>query len=235
MKKLICFFILLIFVNIGCAPKFVVLNPHLVMKNLPPVNNVCMVELGDTVICKGKIWKYDGIVLKDSVTRGDGFFIPKVTIPAGKLLAQKEDKKRIFYCSSDSTVFLFGSGTYKGVSGICISKLDNMDRRIFWERPSFNSVPVTVAIEPTTVNAFESDSFQQELIYNGRNGNNVKFLYRELSNNMMRQPFSQEIQYDLNDGNTVGFKGARIEIIEANNTSLKYKLVQSFPDEEETE
>jgi hypothetical protein len=46
----------------------------------------------------------------------------------------------------------------------------------------------------------------------------------------MRAPFSQEIQYDLADGNIIGFKGVRIEVIEAANTQIKYRVLASFPD-----
>jgi len=46
----------------------------------------------------------------------------------------------------------------------------------------------------------------------------------------MRQPFSQEVLYDLSEGNIIGFKGARIEIIEATNFNLKYKVIKSFPE-----
>ena len=45
-------------------------------------------------------------------------------------------------------------------------------------------------IEPT---------FRQQFIYNGKVGSNLKFLYREISNNYARAPFSQEVQYDLNE------------------------------------
>ena len=58
----------------------------------------------------------------------------------------------------------------------------------------------------------------QQLIYNGRINDSVKFLYRELSEGkLMRAPFTQEIQYDLKKGNEIGFKGARLKILEASN------------------
>ena len=48
----------------------------------------------------------------------------------------------------------------------------------------------------------------------------------------MRLPFTQEVQYDLSESSTIGFKGARIEIAEATNTYLSYKVIESFPDPE---
>lgn len=71
-------------------------------------------------------------------------------------------------------------------------------------------------------------NFVQEFIYNGRSGNTVKFIYRELSDDMLRAAFSQEVQYDLSQSTEVGFKSLRIEIIEASNTSITYKMLSNF-------
>lgn len=73
-----------------------------------------------------------------------------------------------------------------------------------------------------------TSQFKQELIYNGKVGSNVKFLYREITGGYMRAPFSQEIQYDLAEGNLIGFKGARIEIIESSNRYIEYKVLKTF-------
>jgi hypothetical protein len=74
-----------------------------------------------------------------------------------------------------------------------------------------------------------STSFKQELIYNGRSGTVLKFLYREISGTTLLYPFTQDVQYDLSEGNVLGFKGARVEVLEASNTKIKYKLVANFP------
>ena len=71
-------------------------------------------------------------------------------------------------------------------------------------------------------------SFRQELIYNGRTTDTVKFLYRELKDSYLRAPFTQEVTYDLKDGSEIGFKGARLKIIEASNTKIKYVVTRKF-------
>jgi len=72
-------------------------------------------------------------------------------------------------------------------------------------------------------------SFKQELIYNGKSGSTLKFMYREFSKDLARPSFSQEVNYDLAESNIVGFKGARIEILNATNTKIEYKVLKSFP------
>lgn len=72
------------------------------------------------------------------------------------------------------------------------------------------------------------DYFKQEFIYNGKVGSGVKFIYREYINNTARPAFQQDLQYDLNESNIIGFKGLRIEIVNASNTSIEYKILSEF-------
>lgn len=74
------------------------------------------------------------------------------------------------------------------------------------------------------------DSFQQTLLYSGRIGDKINISYREFSNNMARDAFTNSVEYDLSASNTIGYKGALIEVIEADNQSIKYKLIRNFPD-----
>lgn len=70
--------------------------------------------------------------------------------------------------------------------------------------------------------------FKKEFVYNGKSNNTLKFVYREYINDMARPAFAQDIQYDLVDGNIVGIKGLRIEVISTNNTTIKYKILSDF-------
>jgi hypothetical protein len=93
-------------------------------------------------------------------------------------------------------------------------------------------IPLHPKTAPVDVTEILPNSFQQELIYNGRSGETLKFLYREVSNNYLQNAFTQDVQYDLRDGNVIGFKGARIDVIEANNQFIRYRVQTSFPDRE---
>ena len=77
-------------------------------------------------------------------------------------------------------------------------------------------------------------SLQQELVYNGRIENDIRFVYRELATQssggaIMRSPFQQEVQYDLDESEIIGFKGARLKVIEATNTQITYEVIRHFP------
>ena len=60
--------------------------------------------------------------------------------------------------------------------------------------------------------------------------NNLKFIYREFSDDMIRPAFSQEVQYDLSNSDEIGFKSVRMRILDASNTVLKYELLSNFQD-----
>ena len=73
-----------------------------------------------------------------------------------------------------------------------------------------------------------TNCFKQEFIFNGKVGSSLKFIYREYVNDMARPAFNQELQYDLNESNIIGFKGLRLEVVNATNTNIDYKILSSF-------
>lgn len=74
----------------------------------------------------------------------------------------------------------------------------------------------------------DENSFQQTLIYTGKNDNIIKFSYREFSSNMIRDAFTTEVSYDLNESNIIAYKSFKAEIIHATNSSIEYKIISGF-------
>lgn len=83
--------------------------------------------------------------------------------------------------------------------------------------------------QPADYIDYSAPYFEQELIYNGRVGDSVRFIYREYGAKMARDAFTQEIQYDLGESMLIGFKGARLEVKEATNREITYTLIENFP------
>lgn len=71
-------------------------------------------------------------------------------------------------------------------------------------------------------------NFGQQLLYQGKSGNTLKLSYREFTGDMARPAFTQDLTFDLSDGPVIGTKGARVEVLEATNTSIRYRLLQPF-------
>ena len=68
---------------------------------------------------------------------------------------------------------------------------------------------------------------QYELIYSGKSGNVIKILYREFSNDLARPAFSQELQYDLAESKTIKFRKTTIEVIQASNQEITFRVLDS--------
>ena len=98
---------------------------------------------------------------------------------------------------------------WTGSKGYCLNFKDNELSR----RTKFVVVPNTL---------------QQTIEYMGSDGNIANFIYSELSENMARPAFNREFQVDLAKGNTLNFKGAEVEIINATNTTIEYKVLKYF-------
>jgi len=78
------------------------------------------------------------------------------------------------------------------------------------------------------VPSMQRDSFQQTLIYSGRVGNKINIAYREFSNSLARPAFNNNVEYDLSESKVIGYKGAQLEILDATNQFIRYRVVRNF-------
>lgn len=76
---------------------------------------------------------------------------------------------------------------------------------------------------------YSADSIQQTIEYSGKNGDTLSFLYAEFSGGFAREAFNRTFTIDLSGGNVMAYKGAVIEILEATNAQVKYRVVRAFP------
>jgi len=215
---------------IGCASSsFRPIQPVATLLNFPEVNTVTIKELGDTLLVKSDKSTRDAIKVHNSISFSR--FGQVITFPAGEYVASNENPEDIVYTGEG--VWIVAGRPFGG--GFVISKLIQHkqinDVRVWMMDPSqgSNRSGKNITFSKSKVVWEGQPYFQQELIYNGKSGNNIKFLYRELSDNTMRATFNQDIQYDLNESNVIGFKGSRIKVIEATNRQIKYVVLKPFP------
>jgi hypothetical protein len=74
----------------------------------------------------------------------------------------------------------------------------------------------------------DGTSFKQELVYQGRSGSTVRVAYREFSGDLIRPAFAQDLSFDMAQGKVIGFRGVRVEVEKADNTSISYRVLNSF-------
>ncbi|WP_151723816.1 hypothetical protein [Acinetobacter ursingii] len=72
------------------------------------------------------------------------------------------------------------------------------------------------------------DSFQRTLIYSGKVGNKINISYREFYSNSARPAFNNNVEYDLSESKEIGYKGALLQIIRADNQNITYKVLKNF-------
>lgn len=76
-----------------------------------------------------------------------------------------------------------------------------------------------------TTTGDQPGSFTGEIIYSGVTGNTLRATYREYVDNLARPAFAQELQYDLSQSKEITFRSVRIEVLEATNSGIRYRVV----------
>ena len=224
MKKYILILLLLIPI-IGCvAPKYNY-YPETTRISEPPLNTVVTAYVGDNMLSQGEYTEHDAIYLRQDVKVG---MIGEYTCTRGHYLKKGEDTKSEFYLpagGADSGQVIVNPLA----DPFQVVRLDKKSGKLCCVS-TFNMEDCTskADYEKKKVSIIGSDSFQQTLIYSGKVGDKINVGYREFSSNVARPAFNNEVEYDLYESKTIGYKGARIEVIEATNEYIKYKVVQNF-------
>lgn len=112
------------------------------------------------------------------------------------------------------------------IADICVDRenryfLASVASRMYLEQ-DFQNIHLITGIMNSPTN------FVQEFIYNGRIGNDLRFVYREFSNDIIRPAFIQEVQYDYSESKIIGFKNLRLEVIDATNIEVTYRVISNF-------
>jgi hypothetical protein len=221
------FYSLLIFM-VGCASPPSNYIPQVSQYKFPEVNKEVKAGLGEVLLDQGLAVQQDIISVLEEVSWG---FIG-VKIPKGSYVKTGEDKKYHYfhnvsldnkYVAAMSIPFVYAPAV---TSNILVRKVD---QQLCW-----TDVAVHITCDKnerfklgkeTIVN---KDSYRQTLLYSGKVGNKLRMSFREFNMNMARQAYSVDVEYDLNDGNVIGYKGAKLEVLSASNTEIKYKVLKNF-------
>lgn len=217
--------------------QFTPLTPTATHVALPPLNAESIAQLGDTMIEGGNLHQRPAIRLLDPVLhRGVSKGAYTLTIPVGLLVAtgtfRQGSSTGTFYEAQQPLQFVSMRKATQVRGGVFLPDPEDKTPEIYWHATD-TGVPLvdpnaTIRFERTTHEDWQSDSFRRELVYNGRSGAAIKLLYREFVEERIRPAFSQEVTYDLDQGETIGFKGARFRVLDADNIQIKYIVLHHF-------
>lgn len=210
----------------GCR-SFNVYNDYKITDiSAPALNEVTTASVGDELIVQGKYETGLGVrVLKDCL---DGKVKKGVYYATGvaDYINSKNEKVGVIYRFDGEGIT---PETYRGVPADTWLEY-NTFKKEFGCRDAVGLILDDIydyTIEENAVRISDS-SFQQTLIYLGKSGSVLKFGYRESIRDLARPAYSNEISYDLKDSDIVGYKKAKLQVIEATNTSITYKVLSYF-------
>lgn len=227
--RVLSFLILLAAVT-GCASPRYNYSSTTEAISRPEIGSVNTARLGDELLVQGTATLLDGIIVPPN-TRVAGYMLQ------GGFYAQVGQDDRFTYHSfvlgaqSGAAASMMNTGTLtsnplldppqsiraaRDGSELCVITIFNLAG--CRERPFERHQRPFVS----------ADHFQQTLIYNGRVGDRIMFAYRETSGNYARPAFNNEVEYDLATSNVVGYRGAELEVIEATNTEITYRVISNF-------
>jgi hypothetical protein len=158
-----------------------------------------------------------------------------LTITAGLLPLHATNHTGKFYRTEKEVFIKWGGvlgGNYPVNAGIFIPNDASRTTEVFYGGGGASNAPTAseqhpgIEFKPDTYQHYDANAFKRELVYSGVSNNVVSILYREYINDLARPAFSQDLKYDLAQGDVIGFKGARFQIIKATNLTITYKVLK---------
>ena len=188
----------------------------------PPTGAVAVSNVGDEMLKQGRFSEHDALVLSIESKVGWSY-----TLSPGVYLKRGQDQENQYFMPGpppdgghvDKAPL---ADPWRAIAvrssepGACIVTASNL----------VVCSPIPYTIEKRAV--LTQNSFQQTLIYSGKSGNKINIGYREFSNNAARPAFSNNVDYDLSESKLIGYKGAQLEVIEATNQLIRYRVIRNF-------
>ena len=218
--RLLCVTLMLLLSS--CATPTYNYAPETIAISEPPLGLISTVRIGDIMLKQGKYREHEACYLQAARKIGVAY-----TLQPGYYLKDGGDGASEFFSPRDEgagridNIFLADRGkavmTRNNRSELCIVSVYN----------NYTCEPVG-RVDWMKRPVLAHDAFQQTLIYNGKVGSRINIAYREFSNNMARPAFNNNVEYDLSESANIAYKGAELEVLEATNQHIKFKLHQNF-------
>ncbi len=192
----------------------------------PLLNTESIAGVGETILHQGKLEQRAAIHLSEEIQFGKD---KAYTLTPGYYVRTSESVGWEFYSPADGpragrvkkapdAITVQGSFHYSN-DGKTIGIITN-----FYQAVNAKAKGITRTIRP----ALTRTKTQRFLVYGGMSGTKIRLSYRELWKNITRPSDAVFIEYDLADTNIVEHKGAKIEVIEATEKELRYRVTQVF-------
>ena len=209
----------------GCKSFTYNYKPEPVEISLPQLDTITTANVGDSMLRQGKYTEYDAIYLKENVRISK---IGAYTFTQGYYLKKGEDETSEFYYPGNAP----DSGIVMPEAMTDTFEIISIDKKsgLFCAYSVYYKMGCesNAVYEKTKCPVSGPDSFLYKLTYNGKDGNKINIEYSEYLSNLIKPSYSNEVVYDLSESNIIKYKDAEIEVIEATDNYIKYKVIQKF-------
>jgi len=196
-----------------------------VIIRLPEINTVSVAEVGENMYSKfDKFMTSEYTVKMLSDAKGINGLTKEPFV-----LNKWHDNEAYVWPKTNGIIICYPNR----INDICLMDINNIGMFTHSTIKHFDLIeplkePVPYKVEQKFL--LNEQSFKYQVLYQGKIDNKIKISFREFINNMARLAFTQNIEYELKEDSptTIGFKGLRIEILEATNFNLKYIVKKDF-------
>lgn len=191
----------------------------------PPLGSTNTVGVGEQMLVQGRFEEREALRLEADTRVGA---LGSYTFTAGHYIRVGGNGQVGFYNQSSVP----GSGTVQQsllADPFQVIEFNPNSRQICGVTV-FNLKACTTAVDARIeqISVQSDNSFQQTLIYSGRVGDKINIGYREFSGNLARPAFNNDVEYDLTESNVIGYRGAELEVVNANNREITYRVIRNF-------
>lgn len=192
----------------------------------PTLNKEANAQVGGQILHQGTYYQHAAILLSEEIKFGDRH---QYALTPGYYIRTGESLDSEMYSPANGT----GAGRLKNVPGAITlqgSFLYSNDGETIGVITNFYQAVNAKAKGITRTNrpVVSSESIQRMLVYGGNSGAKIRLAYREIWKNITRPSSDTFVEFDIADSKVVDFKGARIEVIEATDRKIRYRVLRGF-------
>jgi hypothetical protein len=198
--------------------------------NQPPIGQVVTASVGEELLNQGVRYTREALVLPQSFKpRQSALEVHKgVYVKIGDAGDLEFFSWLVNRDAKDAGVITSSGRPAPGFGGLVLDKKTKLLCAYFEADKSQTFCTPNVVVERGTQLVEDKNAFQQTLLYNGRIGNKINIGYRESYADRARQAFSNNVEYDLTDSRLISYREAQLEVIDATNQKITYKVLKNF-------
>ncbi len=218
----------------GCAEPMRLEVP-LSLIDAPRAGQIASADAGSAILEQGRYRVVEALSADGDIEWEGGLFGVQTVLPAGFLVATRRDERYTYYTSLRGYLRVPGDkpGETNAVSvpemGL---RVENDKPPVLNETALPNGAVVRLLTRPTLertiANLYDGAGYRKLFVYKGRAQERWLFEYTAVFGANAEPEVTQHVEYDPKDGNVISYSGARIEIIDANDRAITYRVLSTF-------